>query len=110
TLKENTPEDTVLKSDSVLTEKEDLDGPQLEKCAKEEQKFDNESNVVGLVADVAAEKITPNACGVAPEQMSVDSSSCNSLEGNWGSLSGLNLISTIDFEVQSKYIKSKSFI
>ncbi|GJT34162.1 zinc finger, C2H2 [Tanacetum coccineum] len=88
-LKESTPEETVLKSDSVLTEKEDLDGPQLEKCAKEhtheviEKKADNESNVVGLVADVTVEKITPNASGVAPEQMSVDSS--NSLDGNWGS-------------------------
>nr|GEZ96164.1 hypothetical protein [Tanacetum cinerariifolium] len=98
-VKESTPDETVLKSDSVLTEKEDLDGPQLEKCAKEhtheviEKKADNESNdVVGLVADFTVEKIAPNA-SVAPEQMSVDSS--NSLDGNWGSVSGTFFISLI---------------
>nr|GEY82755.1 DNA repair protein RAD4 [Tanacetum cinerariifolium] len=32
--------------------------------------------------------ITPNASGVAPEQMSVDSYSRNSLDGNWGLISG----------------------
>ncbi|PWA60039.1 zinc finger, C2H2 [Artemisia annua] len=107
TLKENTPEETVLKSDSVLTEKENLDGPQLEKCAKEnthevvEQKVDNENNVVGLVADVTAEKITPNASGVAPEQMSVDSSSRNSLDANWGSVSVLSTAS-VDAESTEK--------
>ncbi|GJZ83171.1 kinesin-like protein KIN-4C [Tanacetum coccineum] len=36
--------------------------------------------------NVAVEKITPNASGVAPEQMSVDSSSRNSLDGKWGSV------------------------
>ncbi|GJY21194.1 hypothetical protein Tco_0393760 [Tanacetum coccineum] len=44
---------------------------------------DPESNAV---ADVTAKKITPNASGVAPEQISVDSRSRNSLDGNWGSV------------------------
>ncbi|GJX87876.1 PAPA-1-like conserved region containing protein [Tanacetum coccineum] len=73
--------------DLIWTEKPDLNAPILEKYAKEEQKFDNESNVVGVVDDVAAEKITSNASGVSPEQMSVDSSSCNSLDGNCGLVS-----------------------
>nr|GEX43539.1 hypothetical protein [Tanacetum cinerariifolium] len=55
---------------------------QSNKCTQEVL-VDPESNVV---ADVIAEKITPNASGDAPQQMSVDSYSRNSLDGNWGSV------------------------
>nr|GFB35304.1 hypothetical protein [Tanacetum cinerariifolium] len=53
---------------------------------------DPESNVV---AYVIGEKITPNASGVAPEQMSVDFYSHNSLDGNWGSVSGTLFVTAI---------------
>ncbi|KVH90916.1 hypothetical protein Ccrd_007033 [Cynara cardunculus var. scolymus] len=102
--------------DSVLTEKKDLGAPNSEKCSKEhtkevikETKLDNDGKTAsGVVSEHIVEegnsKLMPNQdSGV---DFSVDSSSRNSLEGNWGSVSVLSTAS-IDAEASHSTDKSK---
>ncbi|XP_076948175.1 uncharacterized protein LOC143620355 isoform X2 [Bidens hawaiensis] len=129
------PESVVEKPDSVLNEKEDLGAHELEKCSKDEVLEQEVSNDHIVVADVSTETITlkdssadfvtniKDASCVVPEpivegngkllnnqdsgaDVTVDSSSHNSLEGTWGSVSVLSTAST-DAETLQSIDKSK---
>ncbi|KAK9072487.1 hypothetical protein SSX86_008921 [Deinandra increscens subsp. villosa] len=135
-LKKFTEENVVEEPDSVFTEKEDLGEHKSEKSSKDEvieQEVNNDHN---LVADISTETITlkdssdnsitncKNTSEVVPEpvveegngklmnnqdsgaDVTVDSSSHNSLEGTWGSVSVLSAAS-VDAESLQSAEKSK---
>ncbi|XP_076937388.1 uncharacterized protein LOC143604975 isoform X2 [Bidens hawaiensis] len=129
------PESIVEKPDSVLNEKEDLGAHELEKCSKDEVIEQEVNNDRIVAADVSTETVTlkdssadsvtniKDASCVVPKpivegngklvnnqdpgaDVTVDSSSHNSLEGTWGSVSVLSTAST-DAETLQSTEKSK---
>lgn len=92
-LKEHTHE-VIEEPKIVLSEKENLDAPILEKLPKEDTKEEPKVDSCVVSEPIIAKTVIQNQdSGV---DLSVDSSSHNSLEGNWGSVSVLSTASIDD--------------